>query len=61
MGNLTVGIGFGEDDTVILISDHDGEPREIELGKLSLDLVRVLYKTAEFLESTIEAKTAVIH
>lgn len=61
MSNLSIGIGFDEDDNVILITDHDGEPRELELGKLSPDLVQVLYKTAEFLESTIEVKTAVIH
>lgn len=61
MTELVIGIGKDSEGNMILHTNHEGEPREIVLGKLSPLLVTILYQTAEFLEAVIEADNTTIH
>ena len=61
MTELVIGIGEDEDGNIILVTDHDGEEREILLGKLSLALPAVLHRAAEFLEAALEVDNTTIH
>lgn len=61
MTEIIIGIGKDEDGNITLNTDHEGEPREIMLGKLSPELVTVLYETAGILETLLEVNNSTIH
>lgn len=61
MTKIEIGIKKDEEGNVVLFTNHEGEPREIVLGKLSPVLVAILYQTAEFLEEVIEEENVTIH
>ena len=61
MTELVIGIEEDFEGNVILHTNHEGEPREIMLGKLSYALVAILFQTAEFLEAVIEVNNPTIH
>lgn len=61
MAELVIGIQEDFGGNVILYTNHEGEPREIVLGKLSPELVAILFQTAEFLEAAIKVNNTTIH